>query len=160
MGGFAINFVTARVVAFVLFLRRLVLLASPLPLASLSELGGRCGGVAVTSELRRRAAIPHPRLLGVVGALLVKIRQDPSHHEERRVVFDEGLPQLLAAAAGRRVLRLRLPVPFGCVDDRATGHGNKALCCKVIHRRSEAGPSASRRRSTEPQYQNNKGKEK
>lgn len=135
VGWFAINFFTTWIVAFVLFLRWFLLSSTSRSFASLFGQrigeGGRCGRVSILSEVRR-ALILYFRLLAV-GSLLVKIRQNPRHHEQRGVVLHQGLFHILPDPRGGRDLGFNLPVAFRGVNNCTTGHWNKALCCKVIH---------------------------
>lgn len=128
------------------------MLAAPsAPFASLFERGvgdgGRCGTVSIIISEVHAVILCHFSLLGrnIVsgGLLLVKIRQDPRHDKEGRVVPHQGLFEVLPGLGRARDLGLNLSVPFRSVDNRAVGHGDKALCSKVIHFVFETAPPAS-----------------
>lgn len=138
--------------AFVLFLRGFVLTAPSTPFASLFERGvgdgGRCGTVSIIiSEVQavilEHFSLVHDRDIVSGSLLLVKIRQNSRHDEKGRVVSHQGLFQVLPGLGRARDLRLNLSVPFRRVDNCAVGHGDKALCSKVIHFVFETAPPAS-----------------
>ena len=143
MGRFPVKFFTTWIVAFVLFLRRLLFNPTSEFFASLSERrigeAGRCGRVSIY-QARHALLFYFCLICNIVGGLLVKIRQYPRHYKKRRVVFHQRVFDLLSVLRGGWTFWFNLLIPFWCVDNRTTGHWNKALCCKVIHLVFETTP--------------------